>query len=67
MAPFGFNLGAVIRNNEEIKELVKQYSAESGFELAIEKTSNRISIQLRENSGLVINLDALPYPRPQST
>jgi len=56
MAPFGFNLGAVIRNNEELKELVKEYSAGSGFELAIDKTSNKISIQLRLNSGLVVTL-----------
>jgi hypothetical protein len=55
-APFGLNLGSVLLRNEDLLELLEDYSSRSGFELGIDKVTNEISVQIRVKPSVVVNL-----------
>lgn len=58
MAPFGNNLIDVISHNQDMKELLSDFANENNFELNLDRVTEKISIQLRINKGLV---HTLPY------
>ena len=58
MPPFGNNLLQLIENNPDFREFSGDLAKEHGFEFNLDKTSNRLLIQLRVSKGLVYSL---PY------
>lgn len=58
MPPFGNNLNNVIRNNKDMQLLLKDFADQNNFEMALDRDTQDISIQLRINEGLVFGL---PY------
>lgn len=58
MPPYGNNLLQIIENNPAFREFSGDLAKEHGFEFNLDKTSNKLLIQLRLSKGLVYSL---PY------
>jgi AAA15 family ATPase/GTPase len=56
MPPFGNNLGRVISHSVGLQDLIKDLAKEYGFNVVIDKATDKISIQLKVNDGLVYSL-----------
>jgi|ERR1700722_8315209 len=58
MPPYGNNLLQLIENNPAFREFSGDLAKEHGFEFNLDKTSNKLLVQLRVSKGLVYSL---PY------
>lgn len=58
-SPFGANLGTTIRMNPYLQQLfVEALSESNGTELVVDQATGKLSIQLRNEAGLIVSL---PY------